>query len=418
MKMLSSHNVKLFSDKISLKGISPKGYIFIDHRKYFQIKKKLENIKPQVIKQEREESSFLNEEILNYFSKEIIDWIFEFRRRKIRKIHIYGKDIFVIKRVIAKMLINLKHRYYYLPGALKEIANKEESIAVFHFDQLEKTDDYKYLYDKLEELEESHYRIVQAIRYVKPQYFYYYKDMEMPDNRAYEKSLTAIFLGLLIENGTYNDNKRILGSFNNNLLKELIPKAESLETLCKAISELSEIKYADLKDNAGFWYYLSYLVNSISAKTDEQKKLLPQIIFERGDKSWNIHFNDKHISADKIGVLYLCVIILNSQENRKPLDSSGVRIFADRYLGKKTKIKENKGSAKNNILSEHDSLESDRKTISSAISDLKKEEALLKEFIEEYFTFSATGNIFNHKDKIEVFINVPELKEIMSDPLP
>lgn len=47
--------------------------------------------------------------------------------------------------------------------------------------------------------------------------------------------------------------------------------------------------------------------------------------------------------------------------------------------------------------------ESDRKTINSAIMGLKKNPNL-KEFIEEHFKFSAKGNYFDKKNKIEIKI--------------
>jgi hypothetical protein len=407
LKEFTKANVELYSDKKTLKGRSSKEHIFIDINKYFVIKDNLEKIKPQIIKNEKELNSFQSKELLEYFGDEVFKRIIGYSSSRNKKIHIYGKDKFIIKKVIERMLLHLDWCYYDLPEELKNIEKKEKSVVAYNFDQLGNNEEYKYLYDKLKEFDEIYYVIVQAIRNVNSKYFSYFEEIEMPSSKDFEKSLSSIFLVLLLEKGIYIDNKRILGNFNNNLLRNMIPDVESLETLFKAINEFDDIRYNDLKNNAGFWYYLSYLVESISAKTKAPQKIKQLIRFERSGQSWEIHGLAHNISIDRKGILYLCVIILNSLANRQPLDSSGVRMFANRYMGKE--IKKN-GSKE----SDFDNLESDRKTISSAISDLKNENTILKEFIEEYFTFSSTANTFNHKDKIEVIVKVPELRKLMN----
>ena len=394
--------IKLFSDLFSLHGTSRSEIIFIEPMKYLELRAKLLSLQPVIEKQEKELNNFLNKEYLEYFDKDLLNKVLELRAKK-AKVFLHGEDRFITNIIIDKILFNSEYYRYYLPGDLSYIENKQKSMVVYNFESLESNEDYKRIYDRLKDSIE--FKIVfQALRKINLKYFDHFESLSIPDIEKWQQHITNIFLSILLENKIYVGSKRQLGSFAGNVLKQLFPSFNSLELLNNAMCNLRSVDYLDIKSNVGLWCYLDHLLTQQISNKPEKVDFKQKVIFENTGKFWEINGLGKRLTCDKIGVLYLCILILNTKNERPPIDSLSIREMSNKYYGREIIVDKTKD--------QYSKMETARKTISSAMTELRKIKQL-EPFINQHFSFSITNNYFDDRNKIEIEVVDPNLKQLV-----
>lgn len=410
--------LKLFTNSGFIKCKNKKQFIFIDTNSFNETSKILDNVKQKCTSHHRNPYSFQNykhPEMLENFTNGFFDTISQLSGAYKKRIHLYGADEYIAKRAIDRILLSSEHINFTLPKDLRNIQHINKSIVVYNLHSLQNSKDIHVLYQEVKKIDETFYVVLQALSCTKIEYFGYYEPVEVPSHEEIRTKITSLFLSLLIERRIYTDSFGwLLGLVEQNLLSKLIPEVESLEILFKAISEFEDLQIDDLIGNAAFWVYFNTSINRINNRlvTDISAKRKDTLTFSNEGDFWDISgLNDtiRLLYYTHKGVKYLVTIIKYSILYKKSADASTIRRITAKYMGDSNFLtKRNK--TKEPLIN---LLEKDRKTISSAIGEIKRKPKLnkLKEFIEEYIKYENKSYYFDHKNQIDINIIDPLLKE-------
>jgi hypothetical protein len=408
---LSDDNCYLFADSRSAKLRVDKGYHFISRKSYLAVKQKVSDLKSKYDKKNINplgNRHFRPTELLENFDNGFFNKVVDLQREYQKRLHFYGQDSFIAKKAIERVLNSVDKYYYYLPQDLNKIDDESQSMVICNFDSVDDPKSYKKLFDKVKNINDSFYIVLQALRKVNYPYFSSYQEVQVPEQAVIRKRISGLFLSLVIEKRLYDDKYwKLFPLVEFNLLENLIPKTESFEYINKAFDSFGILNFNDLIENSLFWCLFQDRITEIINDSKNTKSLVPKkkITFERLGDNWQISGLGKPIIKEysSIGIKYL-IVIMKSKISLEPID---VRNSTFKYCKDIESYTERQKNSKQKQISIFELNESDRKTIGSAISGLKKDEKLQK-FIEEHFSFSGKGNIFDSKNKIEIKIIDPD----------
>jgi len=410
-------NCKMFTLGFEGKLKAEEKVSFIEPEKYLNVKKSLKELKAIITTREFDPLTARErryKDILELFEKGFSQKLkYVIANGKIRS-HFLGEEIFLAKKAIDKLASGSDRYNYYMPKDLDKIEGKDQSMAVFNFDSINSPEGYNYIYKAAQKISDDSYIILQAIKNVASDYFPNYDEILIPSDIEIKEKLTEIFIYILLERNIYTDMYwRLFALIEGNLIAKILPQFDSLESLFKAMHKFQNVQYIDIIENPNFWLILEDEINLIihSSRDKSKNEPKPKIIFEHRDDNWIVYGLGSTLTfkySENRGLLYLAVIL----KSEKDLTSSQVKEIAYRSIGKKKyldKIAIDKKSIIDEIKNPVDVLESDRKTISSAISQIKKN-SRLKTFIEEHVKFGLTSNSFYSRNKIDVEVIDPNIK--------
>lgn len=402
----------LFTNGRTAKLINEDQIYFISSEKYKYFQSNLEKLQLEFNNKTEDISvafNYRNKDILelfdNGFSKKFLHILKEGRKR----IMITGEEVYFSKKAIEKLLAGRDRYYFYMPRDLVRLEEVNQSLAVFNIDDIADPTGYNKLYKTVNTLSSSNYVLLQAVKKVISQYFEFYDDLHTPGKEELCEKIIEIFIYLLLERNSYEDNHiRLFTLIGSTQFKELIPAFGNVDILSKSVSEFHSISFKDLTSNISFWVCLDNIVENLLYDRGENDSTepKPKVLFAHLGQNWVITGYDRPMTFDYAshkGLLYLAVILKSGTE----LTASQVKEIAYRSISEKKyneKLRSDK-LAKKNVF---DIVETDRKTISSAINQIKTNKQL-KTFIEKYVKFGARVNSFASKNEITVEVDDPNI---------
>ena len=373
----------------------------INRNKYLNIYNKLIQIRSRIDKIKIEPwkiRGYKPGDPLDYFQDSFMKKITSLMEDVKTNVHVIGQDTLLSKRAIERLLIGEDRVYYSMPTELREMNSIKKSTVISNFDSINNSNDYYELHNRVKGIENIYFVILQALRNVHSKYFSHYEDIELPRTDEIRRHISGLFLSLLLNRYLDKDECWNLYTIvDKNLLESVIPEIDNLEILYKCIKDCSPVNYKDLVSNISFWYSLERKITS-EIESQRNKSIIPDpknIIFENINEEWIIHGIANIppiVEGRNVGLIYLLIIIAA----KKQITSTEIMDLSVKYRADKdisSKRAETKKLWGKDIIS---LLESDRKTISGAISRLKKYITLF-EFVEEHISQSKGNYYFDNK---------------------
>lgn len=340
---------------------------------------------------------------LNYFNNGFFDKLLsQLSQEDInKKIHFYGKDSLLADRAIELLLRGERPKYYSMPTELKHIIADDKAIVIQNFDNLDDPNDLYDLHERVQKIEDVFYIILKAIRMTYSKHFSYYDTIEIPAPKEIRKHITGIFLSLLLEKNNYKDDYwKLYALVETNLLEKIIPETDNLEILFKSIAIFSNLSFNDLLFNVGFWYTLEEQVKrEIEAEKIKLRNYDPiKITIENENDVWSVYNLGKippiH-EGDFIGLIYALIII----EAKREISSTEIIDISVKYRDTKKVNLQREETRKRWGYSQIGLLESDRSTVSGALSRLKSKNKYLEPFVRAHILPSSEKGYFYFDSK-------------------
>jgi hypothetical protein len=334
------------------------------------------------------------------------------------RLHFFGEESYVAKRTINYVLSSDIPIYYDLIRGVPQLETPSPPIVLKNFHSLTDPVEQRDLHIGLEKINESLHIILNGLKRNYVEYFNHYEEVPLPERKDFRKSITSIFISLLLEKGRYkSQNYKTFLIIDENLLDTLIPGDVDLETLDLISRNLIPVTENELLHNPDFWYALQAEVKSIREKSDAdlEDKLVPQKIrFENQGGSWVIYGLGKDLSfkySEYLGVKYLCVIIEYWKKYKKSIDVYKLRNIILRYTNQLKRLEEREKELKLNKEHITDLYETDRKAIAERINALKKND-VIKTFIKKHIQYSKYNYRYNDQGKIDCEVIDPYLPDL------
>jgi hypothetical protein len=408
IEKLADDQVLIQGDSLAAKLNEEICYYTISRQKYLQINKELVSARQNhdELKIERRKTrDYRPGDPLEYFPNSLFDKLVSLIKTQNKKVHFYGQDTLLSNRAIEKLIPGEDRISYNMPKDLSIVPLEENDTIIKNFDNISDTSGYYDLHQRVKGLENKFYVILQAIRNVDSQDFYYYEKVEIPRSNEIRKHITGIFLSLLVDRYKYKEEQSELYTLVKfNLLEKVIPQVENLETLYKCIKEISELTIKDLLTNINFWYVLEEKVNEEFIKSQRQSESKPKkkIIFESSEKEWILFGLGNPLQFDyakSIGIKYIAIIISYYQLYGKPIDVSKLRDMAH-DLDDSTPLKYQYNQCSDN----------DRVAIHNNIKRIQTKQAM-ENFCKNHIKKSKTDYWFDSKNEVECEVIHPKINE-------
>lgn len=393
----------------------------IDTDTYLTIKKNLDLVNKRIESYSLnliEARNFRVPEFLENFKDGLLEKLNTIIEENKTRLHFFGEEQYVAKRTINYLLRSDLPVYYDLIRGVPQIVTPTSSIVLNNFHSLTDPIKQKDLYLLVKKISDTLHIILSGLKKNYVEYFNYYEEISLPARKDFRKSITGIFISLLLEKRKYNgQDYKLFILIDQNLLDNFIPGNIDLETLDSITRNMITVTEKELLDSADFWYALQADVFSFKEKRDleSEEMVIPhQVRFEHQMELWLIYGFENDIPlkySEYLGVKYLCVIIEYSKKYKKGLDVYELRNKVLEYTNQLDILIERKREKKQNQSASIDIYEKDRKAIRERIKALEKIPAL-KSFIKNHIKYANYSYSYDDQSKIDCEVIDPDLPEL------